>query len=266
MIQQDLIDAIKAALTDESTVKALFLAGSYGRCTADAYSDVDLIALVAVEDQPALVARWRAILQSITPIVFWNELNRSVPVINAVAENWMRCDLTLLAPAQFKNRARDLVKPLLDRNGIYGTLPATLPPQQPNRDRVTYLISEFIRVLGLLPVCIGRGEYVIGVTGTGLLRDFLVGLLIEDVPLPDRGGALHLSKLLPQDQLAMLVALPYPKPDRTEVITANLAIARAFFPRARAMAQRLDIKWPDAFETATQDHLAASLGIKPDWR
>ncbi|HTM78538.1 MAG TPA: nucleotidyltransferase domain-containing protein [Devosia sp.] len=265
MNQQALIEAITLALADEPAIEALFLAGSYGRGTADAHSDVDLIALVAPEDHAALGARWRTILPAITPIVFWNEMNRGGLLLNAVSEDWLRCDLSMLAPAAFTRRARDTVKPLLDRHDVYASLPATLPPQLPNPERVSYQISEFIRVLGLLPVGIGRSEYVTGVTGVGLLRDLLVGLLIEDVPLPDRGGALHLSKLLPPGQMAMLAALPYPKPDRAEVIAANLALAHAFFPRARVLARRLNLTWPTAFEAATRRHLGASLGMQTDW-
>jgi hypothetical protein len=57
-----------------------------------------------------------------------------------------------------------------------------------------------------------------------------------------------------------LRSLPYPQPERDEVIEANFAMARAFMPRARAMAQRLGIAWPEVFEAATRRRLAATLG------
>jgi hypothetical protein len=260
MNQQDLIDAVKVALADEPAVHALFLAGSYGRNTADEYSDVDFIAAVAPEDQPAFAARWREVLHAITPIVFWNELNRGGLIIMAVSEEWLRCDLNVAAPGNLGQRAKSTVKPLIDRDGIYETLPDSLPPRAPDPHVVHYLIHEFIRMLGLLPVAIGRREYVTMVLGIGMMRGHLEALLMQDVTNPDPGGILHLSKLLAPEQMQLLAALPYPGPEREALIEANFEIARQFMPRARAMAKRLDIAWPEEFEAATRRRLSLTLG------
>ncbi|MDB5527705.1 MAG: hypothetical protein JWR51_808 [Devosia sp.] len=260
MNQQDLIHAVQADLAHEPAIHALFLAGSYGRGTADEYSDVDLIALVAPEDQPALAARWREVLHAITPIVFWNELNRGGLIINAVSEEWLRCDLSIVAPDNLGRRAKNTVKPLIDRNGLYDTLPDSLPPKAPDPGKVHYLIHEFIRMLGLIPVAVGRREYVTMVLGVGMLRDHLATLLMQDVTNPDPGGILHQSKLLPPDQMQLLASLPYPGPERDALIAANFEIARQFMPRARAMAKRLDIAWPEEFEAATRRRLSLTLG------
>jgi predicted nucleotidyltransferase len=260
MTQQDLIDAITAALADNPAIRALLLAGSYGRGTADEWSDVDLIALVAPEDQAALAARWRQVLNSITPIVFWSELNRGGLIINAISEEWLRCDLSIAPPDNFGRRARNTVKPLIDRDGIYEALPDSLPPKAPDPRVVHYLIHEFIRMLGLTPVGAGRGEYVTMVLGVGMMRDHLASLLMRDVTNPDPGGILHQSKLLPPEQMQLLRSLPYPGPDREAVIEANFEIARQFMPRARAMAKRLDIAWPEEFEAATRRRLSLTLG------
>ncbi|MDB5535901.1 MAG: hypothetical protein JWQ65_776 [Devosia sp.] len=260
MNQQDLIDAVKVALAKEPTVQALFLAGSYGRGTADEYSDVDLIALVAPEDQLALAARWRTVLPAITPIVFWNELNRGGLIVNAVSEEWLRCDLSIVAPHNLGQRAKNTVKQLIDRDGIYLTLPDSLPPKAPDPRVVHYLIREFIRMLGLLPVGAGRREYVTMVLGVSMMRGHLETLLMQDVTKPDPGGMLHQSKLLSPDQMQLLASLPYPGPEREALIEANFEIARQFMPRARAMAKRLDIAWPEEFEAATRRRLSLTLG------
>jgi predicted nucleotidyltransferase len=260
MNQQDLIDAVKTTLAEETAIDALFLAGSYGRGTADEWSDVDLIAVAQPEHHAALAARWREALNAVTPIVFWNELNRGVLVINAISDEWLRCDLTIAARDSFGRRAKNLVRPLIDRIGLYDTLPDTLPPKQPDAGTVRYLIHEFIRMIGLLPVAAGRGEYVTMVLGVGMMRGLLETLLMQDVTHPDPGGILHLSKLLPPDQMQLLASLPYPGPERDALIEANFEIARQFMPRARAMAKRLDIAWPDAFEEATRRRLALTMG------
>ena len=115
-------------------------------------------------------------------------------------------------------------------------------------------------MLRLLPVGAGRGEYVTMVVGVRMMRDHLVTLLMQDVRNLDPGGMLHQSKLLNPEQMRMLERLPYPAPERQALIDANLAIAREFMPRARAMAERLGIAWPQAFEEATRRRLAETLG------
>ncbi|UJW86742.1 nucleotidyltransferase domain-containing protein [Devosia sp. SL43] len=259
MDQQQLIEAVKAPM-DIEAVRGLFLAGSYGRGTADDWSDVDFIAVVSEGQERMVADQWRAVLQRITPIVFWNELPRGVIVLNAISEEWLRCDLTVATAKDFGRRAKNLVKPLIDRDGIYDGLPDTLPPKEPDAGTVQYLIHEFIRMLGLMPVGVGRGEYVTMVLGVGMMRGHLEALLMQDVTNPDPGGILHQSKLLPPEQMQLLASLPYPGPEREALIAANLAVAREFMPRARAMAKRLDIAWPEEFEAATRRRLASTLG------
>lgn len=261
MDQHDLIDAIAKALANNEAIRGLFLAGSFGRGTSDEWSDVDFAMVAAAEDHAALAAEWRATLHAITPIVFWQELPRGGLVINAVSEDWLRCDVSLTTPEGLGRRAKNLVKPLIDRDSIYDALPDTLPPKTPDAGYVRYVIHEFIRMLGLMPVGAGREEYVTMVLGVGMMRGHLEGLLMQDVTHPDPGGMLHQSKLLSPEQMNLLRSLPYPGPDRAALIEANLAIAREFMPRARAMAQRLNIEWPEAFEAATRKRVQETLGV-----
>ncbi|MGV8832026.1 MAG: aminoglycoside 6-adenylyltransferase [Devosia sp.] len=261
MNQQALIDAITAAMTGNLALRALFLGGSLGRGTDDQWSDIDFVAVAAADDHSAIAASWRATLQTITPIVFWNQIDGAGIVLNAITADWLRCDLSIQDSENFgARRARNLVKPLIDCDGLYDDLSTTLPDRQPDPRAVRYLINEFIRVLGLLPVAMGRQEYVTSVWGVGLLRNMLIDLLQQHVTLPDPGGVLHLSKLLPAEQMQMLAALPYPGPDRTALIAAHGALAREFFPRARELAARLGLDWPADFEAATRRNLDAKLG------
>lgn len=260
MDQQTLIEAVTETLRDNQAIIGLFLSGSHGRGTADEWSDVDLVMLASPDHHSGLAQQWRQELDAITPIVFWNELPRGGLLINAVSEDWLRCDLILTTPEGFGHRAKDTVRPLIDRDGIYAGLPDTLPPKAPNAGTVGYLIHEFIRMLGLMPVALGRGEYVTMALGVGMMRDHLASLLMQDVSNPDPGGILHQSKLLPPDQMRLLESLPYPGVEREDLIEANFAIAREFMPRARAMAERLNIAWPERFEAVTRKRLAATLG------
>lgn len=265
MNQQDIIAAAKTAFADDEAVRGLFLSGSFGRGTADEWSDVDLLGVVRRADQRHVVDRWKAELGALTPLVYWNEIDRGGMLVNAISEEWQRCDLYLVEPGDIGQRAKNTVVPLIDRDGIFDALPDALPRKSPNPHALRYQINEFIRVLGLTPVVSGRGEYLTAVMGNGLLRGLLADLFMQDVTDPDSGGILHMSKLLPPEQVALMSALPFPKPRGEEVVAANLAVAREFMPRAKAMAARLGVEWPSAFEAATRKVLEDKLGVAADW-
>ncbi|MFK5977699.1 MAG: hypothetical protein QM488_02280 [Rhizobiaceae bacterium] len=133
--------------------------------------------------------------------------------------------------------------------------------------RVTYAIHEFILVLGLLHVVIGRKEYFTAVSGYGFQRDHLLAILTEETPELGTGGALHLGKSISAEGMEILMSLPSPEP-RRDVVEAHLQIACIFFPRARILAKKLGIKWPTEFEVATKSilrrHFEGKFEVKWD--
>lgn len=265
MGQQELVAEIANRLRADADLRALFLAGSLGRGDGDRFSDVDLVAVVEPEARGRFASRWCSTLNEITPVVFWHSPRGISNLVSAVTQDWLRCDLFMLAPGGLGGRAKSTVTPLIDPNDLYATLPDNLPPSAPNPERFQALVGEFLRILGLLPVVLGRGEYVTAAQGAGMLRDILIELMLEDAALPERHGALHLGRLLPAEDLACLAALPPARPDGPDV-EAHLATARAFIPRAQRMARDLGLAWPEAFATATAQHLAAELGLHVDLR
>jgi hypothetical protein len=92
------------------------------------------------------------------------------------------------------------------------------------------------------------------------LRSHLVQLLLEENRI-ENSGALHLSKLLTAEQMAILEDLPSPCADLTSIIGAHRACAKAFLPRARRLARELSIPWQDRFEEATLRNLREELGF-----
>ena len=254
-----LIEDLATALSGVAGLRALFLSGSHGRGTADRFSDVDLLGVAEAEANPAVIAAFRAALESGPGCVFFQELFGG-RLCNAITPGWRRVDLFL--PEGLVGRAQNLLVPLFDPEGLHGTLPERLPPVSPSPERVARLTREFLRVLGLLHVGAGRGEAVLLVKGLGLLRDMLTELMLQEVPEPDKGGALHLSCLLPPADMALLDSLPYPGPDLPALLYAHRALAEAFLPRARALHARLGLDWPAGFEAATRDVLRRELGLE----
>lgn len=116
--------------------------------------------------------------------------------------------------------------------------------------------------MGLLPLAVGRKEYLNAVTGLFHLRNLLIDLLIEETGAPHRGGALHLNRLITQQQKALLAALPTAVSDEPSTIAANIAYAAAYLPRARKLAAARGIDWPERFEAVTRVHFKTALSIE----
>ena len=173
MDQRQLVGEVTSAVRGDAALRALFLAGSLGRGDGDRFSDVDLVAVVEREAQEGFGARWRATLEAITPVVFWHAPRGIQTLVSAITRDWLRCDLFMVAPDGPGARAQSTLAPLIDPDDLHSALPDDLPPGASKPARVQGLIEEFIRVLGLLPVAIGRGEHVVAARGAGLLRDML---------------------------------------------------------------------------------------------
>ncbi len=262
MDHQAVIDVVAEALRDAPGIRGLFLSGSYGTGLADAYSDIDFI-LVA-EDGPtdAVAAQWReAIGQTGEIILCWDRTTRPA-LINAITADWTRTDVVILKPGQMGGQSRDAVKPLFDHDNVHADLAERSGDQRSSPARLRYQIEEFIRILGLLHLAMGREEYINGVLGVFHLRNKLVDLLIEETAAPHRGGVLHLNRLLTEEQKELVMSLPVPAPERAAIIAAHLAFARAYLPRARRLAAARGIEWPERFEAVTWTMLGDAFSIE----
>jgi len=264
MQAEDFIGKAGEAAAMSKVFDGLFLGGSFGKGQADEWSDVDLVGLAPAERHAAIEAWWRDWLEGQEHLIYFKVWQRGGTLINAITESWLRVDLHLPEDGRLGRQAQDGIKPLYDPQNLYAQLAPSLSAHRPDPQRIEAMILEFIRILGLTPVTLGRREYVVMVMGTGMLRDMLVQLMQEQLPLADRGGMLHLNRLLPPADIAALENLPYPRAEPASLIAAQLALARLFLPRARAMAGPLGIAWPEAFEMAARAHLAQAIGRAPE--
>jgi predicted nucleotidyltransferase len=260
--QTSLIGKITTALQADARIGSAWLVGSLGRGNGDAFSDVDVMVVVADDAFDAAFKAWSADLSAIAPAVLINVLFGRV--LNVVVDDWSRFDLTFMRPAEFAARAPSWAKPLFNRSGDKPTPPPSAPVDyQPAAQRILSLTQEFLRVLGLLPVAMGREEYVNCQLGVGHLRGMLIDMMIEQnrIAPEDRGGALHVNRLITPAQRRTLEALPAVGPSRQSVLDAHVAYARLFFPLAREMCAATGAAWPLAFADATRHHLDRTLGL-----
>lgn len=258
--QQALLDRLTAILRLDERILAAWTIGSLARGDGDAYSDVDLLVAIRGEDFAALVADWPTFLARLSPTVFAQQLGSGEkPTITAITPNWLRFDITLASAADPRPHgyaaallfARDRDEP----PAIFAPPTARVP-----WDRLPPLCGEFLRLLGLLPVAVGRGEYIAGLTPAMLLRGHLIELYLLENGSPS-GGAKRLNPLLTEEQRRALAALPPLSATREAIIAGHLAPARLFLPRARHLMAKRRLAYPEAFEQATRAYLRRTLGV-----
>jgi len=260
--QQQLIDAIAHRLDAEPGVEALWLAGSLGGGGGDAFSDVDLLVLAADGAAGEVSARLTRDLAPALTVVLVNSLFGG-RVLNMVTADWARFDLTIVQREDLQRYDSSALTPLFNKG-------ASNPPALPETayrtppDRLLRLVNEFLRVLGLAPVAVGREEYELALSGIDLLRRMTFDLMVEEnsIPPSKRGGALHRNPLLTAEQLDDLRTLPALVAERSSIIAGHAAFARIFLPRARRLAAEIGMVWPTEFEDATRRHLLKSLGLR----
>ncbi len=256
---QEQIQRIQDQLVGEEGIDALFLSGSFANGMHDAHSDIDFVLVAGEGPTDRIADLWKDALSQIGEIVLWWDRKPIPSLINAVMADWLRLDVLILKPDQLGHQTQDKLKPLFDHADHYGGMSKTAVA---GPSLTLHQVQGFIRIMGLLPVALGRDDPINGVTGVSHLRNALIDLMIAQTDAPHRGGALHLGRLITDAQKAELRALPPLVPERQAVIDAHLAYAVAYLPRARRMAATRSIAWPDRFEQAMWTRLKAALGIE----
>lgn len=260
MERNGLLRKIVSVLQGDPRVRAAWLAGSRARGTSDQYSDTDIWAVTAAQDRQAVMAHWPALAPRVGPLVLCRRVGPR-PVYTHITPGWERYDIHFGTTDDVPGRHRPTVRLLFDRDGLDELLAGPAPAHRPDPAKVGQLVTEFLRVLGLLPVVIGRAEYVAAASGAGLLRELAIQLMTEGSEAADRGGALKLAGVLTSGQLAALAGLPPIEATRESAIEAHLACARLLLPYARELASRAGAPWPGDLEAAARRHLHDALAV-----
>ncbi len=259
--QVALIDGCRRVLADDPRMRGVWLAGSFGRGDEDDLSDVDLWVAVDSAELDSVLADWPETSDRIADFVLRQQVG-TLPIWHQVTPTWLRLDVSFGTIEDVATRTRTGNRALHDPDSLTEQMAAHGEALQPDVDRVRGLTTEFIRVLGLLPVVVGRGEHVVGASGATLLRTMLVQLALEDVAVEDRGGALHLRALLPDERYQEIAGLPPVLATRDAVVEAHTAVAHIFIPLAESLAARCGIEFPADFYAVTRAHLVSRLGVE----
>jgi predicted nucleotidyltransferase len=261
MRQNEIIEAVTKRFATDNRLKALFLSGSYGNGTYDAWSDVDFLIIVDDDNRQAVKADFLKAVRSVGPMISSNTLEMGATLVHSVLEDWTRVDVVLADERGLGTKAQDSVKALVDPGGLWAGLPETLEWRGPNPHQVEYLIKEFTRILGMTSIGKGRDEVATAITGCGLLRTNLIALMTQAVPLADPGGILHMKKIFSEEHQAQVLALPAVETNWNSIFNFNRACAVVFYPLARSLAKDAGVPWPKRFVEATRVHLKDAIGL-----
>lgn len=257
---QELIEQITALLQEQPQILAAWLGGSYGRGEEDRYSDADIIVCTPQPETTDLFNRLQDILRQRADIIFIKTLPCSL-TINAITDLWQRFDITVIDKSSLNNYGQNEIRFLYDDDDISGLMPEFIQKKSLIPFELKDVTEEFIRVLGLLPVVIGREDFVTAMSGVQILKDLLIRLIKMSMPCSD-AGALSLKKHLPDQDYKILLAMPPLTQTRHAILQANIYLADAFFLKAKNQYEQHNMAWPERFVKATALYLEAQLHTK----
>jgi predicted nucleotidyltransferase len=258
--QAELVERARTLLESGPRIEAAWLAGSLAHGGGDAWSDVDLLALCAEGSRGEVSQVLAAAIRDAFEPLLLNILFGGA-VLNVVAPGWQRFDISLAEPAELNRYEEARLTELFNRTGAQptGRFPAIYAP---SAQSLLPLAEEFLRVLGLAPVVLGRRDYVVMLSGIDNLRRLTTDLMLEENRIGPwgRGGALKRRALLTAEQYRELESLPPLRAEPASLKANNEALAALFLPRAKRLCAEAEVEWPQRLEDATRAHLAETVG------
>jgi hypothetical protein len=261
--QMALLEKAISVLRADDRVLAAWLVGSFATNGGDPFSDIDVHC--CIEDARAEEIRmgWKELLHRITPTVMATAFPPGTIGGYALTPEWTHIDLAFHPRSRLDTAALTGLRPLFDRTGAL--LPAHPIPRPPGVGEPWFpaaVVDWYFYMFGNLVVVVGRNEPVLATNGIITIRDTcLVPLFCAERGIRRAGGAKRLNVFLSEEQRFLLESLPPIVPTIDAVIEAEIALARLFIPRGRALAAKTGAAWPEQLEAATLAHVARGLGI-----
>ncbi|CAM3265250.1 nucleotidyltransferase domain-containing protein [Stackebrandtia soli] len=256
-----LVARLRDTLAADSRVAGIWLVGSRGRGESDEHSDVDLLVAAASDDVDKLSGSVIDLVSAAFPLVYSQQLG-AAPIFNFITKEWLRFDISLCGTEALSRYRRDGAQLVHGSDDLDALLSDATHELGADAATVERLTIEFMRVLGLLPVVVGRDDIATGVSGAALVRNLLIELMKQDAVVVDRGGMLSARRVLPDRHYEQLRALPPLHSDSGSVVAYNVTCARLFFPLSRMLYGQCGLAWPDGMHVALAEHLRATLDIE----
>lgn len=274
--QEELIQRAAQVLSADDRVVAGWLVGGFAVGEGDPFSDVDLQCSVKDEAVQDLRDSWTEVVGRISPTVQISPFRQVIGGV-CITPEWLHFDIVFNANSAVDPAKLEGIAPLFDKAEVLPARPVPRPDRRTEPFFPAAAVDMFLYMLGNMVAVVGRDEVIPGSNGVIMVRDIaLVGLLLAERGIrTTREHTLgnpfpftkRLRRYLTDEQNALLESLPPPRADMDSIIDCYVALARAFLPRARCLAEATGTPWPAAYERATIDYfesmLGADLGIPP---
>jgi len=279
-VQDRLIERACEVLEADERVLACWLEGSFGRGTADAWSDVDLHVAVSDANWSAFRREAREILKRIGDVLAYGEVPFpwGTQLILTTLSGPARLDFYIERRERISEALRlDQHRLMFDRGGVELSLKVTHDIEPLIRARLQELTQTFF-FGGMWPARLaGRGEWgTLFANGLIVVYQFLVpALLIQDSPQHFFRPHFHNERWLSPErrsQVDGLVAavgrafegMEKGEPSRQAVFSAYETLLSTVWREFRAACEEHGVEYPEAAELETRAYLGRELGMFAD--
>ena len=258
--QTRFIDALTAKAETDPRIRAAWLTGSFGKRTADRWSDVDahlLIDPAAIDEFRSEVETW---LAGIRPLVF-TRLMFNGRMVNAMTDEAMRLDVWL-HDEEVAEVTTDETRVLYEDEGALSWQPRLGDALTPDAaaEVLRRDIPEFWRCVAMLPVVVGRKEKLVGAAGNSIIL-----LLLTDVLCAasgrrrDRGVKALNNFLLPHHRQRLEEAASLTNQPLEESVRFPLRLAGVMRECGPAICDQWKVDYPYAMEETVLRYVAQEL-------
>jgi predicted nucleotidyltransferase len=260
-MHQEYIQAITAKAEANDWIRAVWLEGSFGRGTADRYSDLDFHFLLAKTDIESFKADVESWLSTIQPLVL-STLLFDGKLVNALTVEGLRVDIVLHTEDVVQidpSKGRVLINKGADIQLDSDARSVEPSPVIPILEQQT---REFWRCIALLPSVVGRNELIAGCMGLSIEATILTNIIIAGYGIVRDRGAKNLNQFLPPDaRQSIETALSMQGLSPATLAEAHLGLARIMQKYGRSIAEKHQYAYPNNLEESVLRYVNRELAL-----
>lgn len=258
--QSRFIDALATKAHRDPRIRAAWLAGSFGKMTADRWSDVDAHLLIDTDAFEGFCRNVETWLGQIQPLVFLR-LMFDGRMVNAMTDEAMRLDVWLHDGAVAKVTKGE-TRVLYEEGDALCWLPhpgEALTPEAAG-ESLRREIPEFWRCVSMVPVVVGRGEKLVSVAGNSIILLALTNVFCAaSGNRRDRGVKALNGFLLPQHRQCIEEAVFPGALPANESIRLPLRLARLMRQHGPVICNHWKVDYPHAMEESVLRYVTQEL-------
>ena len=245
--REKIIELFAAACGRDDRVAAAFVGGSFATGKADAFSDLDLYAIIRAKDYEEFLAGHVDFFDQFSNPVFLEHFDGfGFDMFVFIFEDGTQGELSLARPDRFSHIHGGPFRVLLDKDGLLdgAEFPWQRPSASQQKDQLEKHLNWFWRDLSLFVVAINRDQLWTAVGYLESMRLRCINLARIDQDFSSwADGYEKLESVVPDSKLAAVKA-SYPSFKRASIIKAAESLISYYQQNAPALAQKHDVAYP----------------------